>query len=165
MRLGWLEETFRNGEVVAADAEWILGDDASKSVQLDPLQGGVTVLEHAGRKPCLLTVEDPNGWWPGLYFGIGFTHGKNVYRPSARSPARHAHLPPIVRGAAGMRLTGSLFDSRTGDSVLRPNPSATERLRLVRFPVDEAYCKWEEKHLVPAAVVLLGGGEFVKSLA
>jgi hypothetical protein len=92
MRPGWLEETFSKGKVVAADAEGILGDDASKSVQLDPLQGGVTVLEHAGRKPRLLAVEDPNGWRPGPYFGIVFTHGKNVYRPSCRSPARHAHL-------------------------------------------------------------------------
>ncbi|RAK26240.1 hypothetical protein B0I29_12890 [Actinoplanes lutulentus] len=83
MRLGWAEEIFRNGEVVAADAEWILGDDASKSVQLDPLQGGATVLENAGRKPCLLAVEDPDSWWPDLCFGIVFTHGKNVYRPAA----------------------------------------------------------------------------------
>jgi hypothetical protein len=79
MRLGWPEEAFRNGEVVAADAEWILGDDASKSVQLDPLQGGVTVLEHTRRKSCLLAVEDPNGWCPDLSFGIVFSHEKNVY--------------------------------------------------------------------------------------
>jgi len=42
MRLGRAEETFRNGEVVAADAEGILGDDARQSVQLRPLQGWFT---------------------------------------------------------------------------------------------------------------------------
>jgi hypothetical protein len=44
-------------------------------------------------------VEDPNGWWPGLYFGIVFTHGKNVYRPSRPSRPRHAHLPLSARYA------------------------------------------------------------------
>jgi hypothetical protein len=88
MRLGRMEETFRNGEVVASDAQRILSDDASQLVQLGPSQGGVAVFEHAGRKPCRLAVEDPNVWQVDPYFGIVFMHGKNVYRPSQRSAAR-----------------------------------------------------------------------------
>jgi hypothetical protein len=85
MRFGWLEETLRNGEVVATYAERILGDDASQLVLLDPLQGGVAILEHTGRKPCLLAVEDPDLWQVDIDFGIVFMHGTDVYQPTGRS--------------------------------------------------------------------------------
>jgi hypothetical protein len=65
-------------------------------VQLGPSQGSVAVFEHARRKPCRLAVEDPNVWQVDPYFGIVFMHGKNVYRPSRRSPARRVLLPPCV---------------------------------------------------------------------
>lgn len=45
--LGRMEETSREGKVVAADAERVLGDDASQLVLLDPLQGGVAVFDTA----------------------------------------------------------------------------------------------------------------------
>src|SRR4051794_37409804 len=104
MRLGWAEEALRNGEVVAADAEWILGDEASKSVQLDPLQGGVSLRENAGCKPCLFAVEDPDGWWPDLCFGIVFTHGKNVYRPTPSEPGQ-ACSSAAIRSLRSVRFS------------------------------------------------------------
>ncbi len=96
MRLGRAEETFRNGKVVTANAKWILGDNASELVQLDPLHRGVTVSEDAGRKPCILAMEDPNGRPFGLYFGIVLRHEGNIYHRRGRSPAMLAHLPLIA---------------------------------------------------------------------
>jgi hypothetical protein len=83
-RFGWMEKTLRNGEVVAADAEGILSDDASQLVLLDPLQGGAAILEHAGRKLCRLAVEDPDLWRVDIDFGIVFMHVNNVYQPTCR---------------------------------------------------------------------------------
>ena len=44
MRLGRMEVTFRDGEVVTAHADGILGDSASELMQLNPAQGSVPVV-------------------------------------------------------------------------------------------------------------------------
>lgn len=88
MRLGRMEVTFRNGKVVTAHADGILGDSASELMQFNPAQGSVAIAEDSGRKPRRLAVEDPNLWQVDLDFGLVVMHASNLCRHSCQSPGR-----------------------------------------------------------------------------
>ena len=86
--LGRMEATLRECEVVAAGTERVLGDDASQLVPCNPLQGGFAVLEHTGRKPCVLAVEDPDLRQVDLGVGSVLAHAKKVSQLARRSSAK-----------------------------------------------------------------------------
>jgi hypothetical protein len=55
-------------------------------VPLDPSHRGTAVFEDTGRKPCVLTVEDPDFGKVALGISGVLVHGKNVSRPHCRRP-------------------------------------------------------------------------------
>lgn len=95
--LGRMEAALRECEVVAAGAERVPGDDAGQLVPRNPMQGGFAILEHTGRKPRVLAVEDPDLRQVNLGVCSVLAHGKKVSQLAWRSPDQASHLPRSAR--------------------------------------------------------------------
>ncbi len=106
VRLGRTEPTLREGKVVAADAKGVFGHDSGQSVPVDPLQGGVAVFEHAGRKPCVLAMEYPDLRQSYVVLGNIVAHGTKRYLAPGRQDCRGVLIcrdPRARRAVAGRR--------------------------------------------------------------
>jgi hypothetical protein len=108
-----MEAALRECGVVAADTERVLGDDASQLMPGNPLQGGVAVLEHTGRKPCVLAVEDPDLRQITLGVGSVLAHASKVSQLAALASVDQcaARVSRVRRRAAFLALGLTVNDS------------------------------------------------------
>jgi hypothetical protein len=138
-----LEVAFLDCEVIASTADPILRQHACQVVPPNPLQCGFTVGEHAGRKPSVLSVEEPDTWHAGPGCRTVSDHGTSI--AASPTPLRLRVAPGILNSRcprAGTAESGLRLRIETGEARgvrMRPNQLtlsvATVRALVdVRFP-------------------------------